>query len=196
VIGIDDWAYRKGRRYGTIVVDLERGCPVDLLADRTAETVAAWLRVHPEVTVVARDRADAAAGVTQGAPDAVQVADRRHLLKNLREAVEVEFCKRPTLPWAPPLPGTDAMPSSTAGAAAGERLSTPQVPCTPAPPAEHRADVARLARRAQRLAQYERARELRQQGYMWAGVAPGRVRLACGSFLPPENRVKYPHFST
>jgi transposase len=91
VIGIDDWAYRKGRRYGTIVVDLEQGGPVDLLEDRLAETVAAWLRAHPEVTVVARDRAEAyASGVTQGAPDAVQVADRWHLLKHLREAVEVE----------------------------------------------------------------------------------------------------------
>src|SRR5438132_3439236 len=73
VIGIDDWAYRKGRRYGTIVVDLEQGGPVDLLEDRLAETVAAWLRAHPEVTVVARDRADAyASGVTQGAPKAAQ----------------------------------------------------------------------------------------------------------------------------
>jgi transposase len=53
VIGLDDWAFRKGRRYGTIVVDLERGCPVDLLDDRLAETVATWLRAHPEVTVVA-----------------------------------------------------------------------------------------------------------------------------------------------
>src|SRR3989442_8788064 len=79
VIGIDDWAKRKGHTYGTIVVDLERGCPVDLLDDRLAETVAAWLRAHPEVTVVARDRADAyASGVTQGAPQAVQVADRWH----------------------------------------------------------------------------------------------------------------------
>ena len=62
------------------MVDLDRRCPVDLLEDRTAETVAAWLRAHPEVTLVARDRAEAyASGVTQGAPDAVQVADRWHL---------------------------------------------------------------------------------------------------------------------
>ena len=59
VIGIDDWAWRKGHRYGTIVVDLERGCPIDVLEDRLTETVAAWLQAHPEVKVVARDRAEA-----------------------------------------------------------------------------------------------------------------------------------------
>jgi transposase len=169
VIGIDDWAYRKGRRYGTIVVDLERGCPVDLLEDRLAETVAAWLRTHPEVTVVARDRADAyASGVTQGAPDAVQVADRWHLLKHLRDAVEVELCQRPVLPWSPPLPEADTAPSGT-----------PDVPVSAAPSALHaleapagpRADVARAARRTQRLAQYERARALRDDGYTWAVIA-------------------------
>src|SRR5262249_14367272 len=102
-IGIDDWAKRKGPTYGTIVVDLDRRCPVDLLEDRTAETVAAWLQAHPEVRVVARDRAEAyASGVTQGAPDAVHVADRWHLVKNLREAVEAELRVRPTLPWSPP----------------------------------------------------------------------------------------------
>src|SRR4030095_16583188 len=81
-VGLDDWAKRKGHTYGTIVVDLDRRCPVALLEDRTAETVAAWLRAHPEVTIVARDRAEAyASGVTQGAPDAVQVADRWDLGK-------------------------------------------------------------------------------------------------------------------
>jgi transposase len=172
VIGIDDWAYRKGHRYGTIVVDLERGCPVDLLEDRLAETVAAWLRAHPEVTVVARDRADAyASGVTQGAPDAVQVADRWHLLKNLREAVEVELCQRPSLPWSPPLPEADTAPAGTLDAPAREAplaLHTPEAPEAPPGP---RADVARAARRAQRLAQYERARALRDEGYTWAVVA-------------------------
>jgi transposase len=59
VVGIDEWAWRKGHHDGTLVVDLERGCPIDLLEDRAAETVAAWLPAHPDVKVVARDRADA-----------------------------------------------------------------------------------------------------------------------------------------
>ena len=89
IVGIDDWAWRKGQRYGTIVVDLERGDVIDLLPDRDAETVAAWLKAHPGVEVVSRDRSAAyAQAATEGASQAEQVADRWHLLKNLREAVE------------------------------------------------------------------------------------------------------------
>jgi transposase len=89
VVGIDEWAWRKGHRYGTLVVDLARGCPIDVLEDRMTETVATWFTSHPEVTVVARDRSDAyGAGIRQGAPDAVQVADRFHLMQNLAEALE------------------------------------------------------------------------------------------------------------
>ena len=89
VVGIDDWAWRKGQRYGTIVVDLERSDVIDLLPDRDAETVAAWLKAHPGIEVVSRDRSQAyTQAATEGAPQAEQVADRWHLLKNLREAVE------------------------------------------------------------------------------------------------------------
>lgn len=89
VLGIDDWAFRKGHRYGTIFIDLERGRPIDLLADRESKTVAEWLQNHPGIEIVTRDRASAYAdAIARGAPQATQVADRFHLLQNLREAIQ------------------------------------------------------------------------------------------------------------
>ena len=89
IIGIDDWAKRKGQRYGTIIVDLERRSVIDLLPDRESETVAEWLTQRSTVEIVARDRSTQyAQGIHQGAPQATQVADRWHLLKNLWDVVE------------------------------------------------------------------------------------------------------------
>lgn len=89
VVGVDDFAFRKGRTYGTLLVDLERRQRIAVLPDRSAASTAAWLRAHPDVQVVARDRAsEYVRGVADGAPQAVQVVDRFHLLGNLREAVE------------------------------------------------------------------------------------------------------------
>jgi transposase len=96
VLGMDDWAKRKGQEYGTILVDLEVRQPVDVLDSRTAEAVVEWLTAHPGIQIVSRDRSgEYRQGVTEGAPEAEQVADRWHLLSNLREALVALLEKTP-----------------------------------------------------------------------------------------------------
>jgi transposase len=89
VLGVDDWAWRKHQKYGTMLMDLEQRRVVDLLPVRSASSFADWLREHPGVEIIARDRCGLyAEGGREGAPLAVQVTDRYHLMSNLSEAVE------------------------------------------------------------------------------------------------------------
>jgi transposase len=83
VIGVDDFALRRGRRYATVIVDQEQRRPIELLADRTADTLATWLRQHQTLTTITRDRStEYARGIAAGAPQAVEILDRWHVHKN------------------------------------------------------------------------------------------------------------------
>lgn len=120
VLGVDDFAFRKGRRYGSILVDLEQRRVIDLLPDREAATLAAWLRHHPGVEVVSRDRSPTyAAAIDEGAPGAVQVADRFHLLMNVREVLEKVMMRQNRLLRSRSL----AAPASTAPSAENDAFA-------------------------------------------------------------------------
>jgi transposase len=96
VLGLDDFAWKKGDRYGTLLVDLEAHSPVEVLADREADTVVRWLRAHRGVKIISRDRAGTyAEAATRGAPRARQVADRYHILVNLRDALKGTLARKP-----------------------------------------------------------------------------------------------------
>ena len=100
ILGVDDWAWKKGQTYGTILVDLEKRCPIELLPDRKEETLTAWLLTHPEIDVISRDRGgEYAAAAKKGAPQAQQIADKFHLVKNLRDGLkELMARKQKVLP--------------------------------------------------------------------------------------------------
>ncbi|GLV53255.1 transposase [Dictyobacter sp. S3.2.2.5] len=116
VLGIDDWCWKRGQTYGTLLVDLERRLPIELLPDRQEETVTAWLLAHPEIEVISRDRAGAyAAAAKKGAPQAQQIADRYHVLKNLQDALKDLIARKQK--YLPEIEETlsDAVPASARG---------------------------------------------------------------------------------
>ncbi|MFB9991343.1 transposase [Deinococcus oregonensis] len=83
VIGVDDVAFRRGHVYGTVIVDLNTRQPIDLLPDRSATTLATWLKQHPQIKIISRDRSsEDEKGIREGTPQAQHVLDRWHVLKN------------------------------------------------------------------------------------------------------------------
>jgi transposase len=162
-IGVDDWAYRKRQRYGTIVVDLAQRRPVALLHDREAETLADWLRTHPSVTMIARDRLKAYMdGARAGAPQATQVADRFHLLQNLAEALDPVFSTHGKALQAV----RDALSHTPVVQPDGQTV-VPVPPTLPTPQAQTQA----AQRRARRLATYQRVWTLHRQGWSPRAIA-------------------------
>jgi transposase len=188
VLGVDDWAIRRGHTYGTVLVDLETQQVVDLLPDRESETLAAWLKDHPGVDIISRDRAGAyAEGATEGAPQAQQVADRWHLLKNLGEALlkVLEGHTRALKQLSVTDPQPEFPPHSS---------SIPVPLLTTSPKTE-----GQQQRRARRYARYEEARQLHRQGMSLKAIAAQtgldrktvRKYITAGTFPERQPRVRF-----
>jgi transposase len=117
ILGVDDWAWKKGQIYGTLLVNLELGKPIELLPDRKEATLEAWLRLHPEIEVISRDRGgEYAAAARRGAPQAKQIADKFHLLLNLREKLKELMARKQKLLPHVETPPLDAIPDKAPGA--------------------------------------------------------------------------------
>jgi len=152
VIGVDDFALRRRHRYGTVIADLEEHTIIDLLPDRTAATLVAWLRQQPQLEIVSRDRSpEYARAISEGAPQATQVVDRWHLVRNLREVGE-RFLDTQRTQW--------------------QDITLPEVTDRVPPVRRSRYEqAARQARRAQRRERYEEVRALQAQGVPLARIA-------------------------
>ena len=178
VLGVDDWARQRGRTYGTILVDQERHRVIDLLPDRTAETLASWLRTHTGVEIICRDRAGAYAdGVRQGAPTAIQVADRFHILVNLRDAIERLLTRKHAAVRAA---AEELVSTPSEASTSPTSLATAAAPTLVTGQRLTRAQREQRDHRAQRQARYEAVQALHAQGVSARQIAR-RLHLARGT---------------
>jgi transposase len=200
VLGVDDWAQRRGRTYGTILVDLETHRPVDLLPERSATSFAAWLGTHPTPERIARDRGGAYAdGARQAAPAAVQIADRFHLAKNLGEPVEALLHRHHRVlgevAREAQAADTTASPPATEHAVTATDVGVAPTPSPLPAPAPTRHDIRlQQERRARRLDRYTQAQALHAQGHRLhhiarrLGLAHGTVRRLVHADVFPERQ--------
>jgi hypothetical protein len=183
VVGVDDWAWRKGQSFVTILVDLDRSEVVDLLPTRSAKVLGEWLAQHPEVKVVSRDRQGVyAEGVRAGAPGARQVADRFHLTLNLRQAVERELAVRRSFLRLTPK-STPVVP--TGGGTETEKHKGRQISIQSSVQQRH-AEVARL-RRQQKLELFQTIQRMKNAGMKVSQIARHRSAVETyfkGHWLP------------
>ncbi len=211
VLGIDDWAKKRGQTYGTILVDLESNQPIELLDSRETNDVIDWLEQHPGIEIISRDRGvNYIKAATEGAPEAEQVADRWHLLKNLREAAETMLNRKPaTLAAAGE---TDKQNSDNQCQAEQESEETPiinntvqneacrnDVASVPVKQPKTKAQQAKEACHARRQARFELVNQLHQEGHSMRaisrqlGLAQRTVRKYIEADTCPQYTSGYPH---
>lgn len=188
VLGVDDFSFKRGKTFGTILIDLEQHRVLDVLEDRNAISFATWLKAQPGVEIISRDRSPIyAQGASDGAPSAVQVADRWHLLKNLGDAVR-DWLERHRKHLKVPLdPAQTAVDDKPAG--------------NPAHPEAHNTyeqiELERVQRYARRLEQYEAIVKLKDDGYSERAIARrvgGIGRSAVGRWLIEGKPLEYKRY--
>lgn len=183
VIGVDDWAFRKGYNYGTLIVDLERRCPIDLLSERSADVLASWLKKHPEVEIISRDRSNEyRKGADEGAPQAIQVADRWHLIKNLREAIERHLEQHPACLATAGKVG-DPRPEPSQAAEKQDQLKKMT-----------KAEWERQIRRAKRVQRYDAVRRLHRQGLSQRQISR-QMQIGCQTVRKYLKSDQFPEYA-